>query len=292
MPDAAEGLPRERGHQSSAETRATSSAPANGTINSDNVINTDSVSAQEVVSAHYDTRLPSLPWSRRIQIPLIAAAVYSVIRLLGPTLRYEVMGWQHAERVYASKKQIIWAFWHRVIVPIVWWYRNHGVVIMNTTAFDGQWTRKVIEWLGFGTAQGSSSRGGLRGLAVMAKRLGEGVDCGFTIDGPRGPRYVAKPGPVILARKTGCPVMVFHIGVDRGITFEKTWDLFLLPKPFARAVILFAPPIYVPPDANPEALESKHAEMQRELERVRDIAEFWFSMSDKQRDLYRAEFNL
>jgi lysophospholipid acyltransferase (LPLAT)-like uncharacterized protein len=292
MPDAAEGSPRHRSHQSSTETRATSSAPANATINSDNVTNSGSVSAQEIVSAHYDTRLPTLPWSRRIQIPLIAAAVYSVIRLLGPTLRYEVMGWQHAERVYASKKQIIWAFWHRVIIPIVWWYRNHGVVIMNTTAFDGQWTRKVIEWLGFGTAQGSSSRGGLRGLAVMAKRLGEGVDCGFTIDGPRGPRYVAKPGPVILARKTGCPVMVFHIGVDRGITFEKTWDHFLLPKPFARAVILFAPPIYVPPDANPEALEAKHAEMQRELERVRDIAESWFSMSDKERDLYRAEFDL
>jgi lysophospholipid acyltransferase (LPLAT)-like uncharacterized protein len=286
MSDAAEGSPSQRSHQSSTETRATSSAA----INSDNVIN--SISAQEVVSAHYDTRLPTLPWSRRIQIPLIAAAVYSVIRLLGPTLRYEVMGWQHAERVYASKKQIIWAFWHRVIIPIVWWYRNHGVVIMNTTAFDGQWTRKVIEWLGFGTAQGSSSRGGLRGLAVMAKRLGEGVDCGFTIDGPRGPRYVAKPGPVILARKTGCPVMVFHIGVDRGITFEKTWDHFLLPKPFARAVILFAPPIYVPPDANPEALEAKHAEMQRELERVRDIAESWFSLNDKERDLYRAEFDL
>lgn len=288
MPDAAEGSPRHRGHQSSTEARATSTAA----INSDNPINSDSVSAQEVVSAHYDTRLPTLPWSRRIQIPLIAAAVYSVIRLLGPTLRYEVMGWQHAERVYDSKKQIIWAFWHRVIIPIVWWYRNHGVVIMNTTAFDGQWTRKVIEWLGFGTAQGSSSRGGLRGLAVMAKRLGEGVDCGFTIDGPRGPRYVAKPGPVILARKSGCPVMVFHIGVDRGITFEKTWDQFLLPKPFARAVILFAPPIYVPPDANPEALEAKHAEMQRELERVRDIAESWFSMSDKERDLVRAEFDL
>ena len=288
MPDAAEGSPRERGHQSTTETRATS-RPA---IDSHDVINADRISAQEAVSAHYDTRLPALPWSRRIQIPLIAAAVYSVIRLLGPTLRYEVMGWQHAERVYASKKQIIWAFWHRVIIPIVWWYRNHGVVIMNTTAFDGQWTRKVIEWLGFGTAQGSSSRGGLRGLAVMAKRLGQGVDCGFTIDGPRGPRYVAKPGPVILARKTGCPVMVFHIGVDRGITFQKTWDHFLLPKPFARAVILFAPPIYVPPDANPEELEAKHTEMQRELERVRDLAESWFSLNDKERDLYRAEFDL
>ncbi len=114
-----------------------------------------SESDAEGVNAHYDTRLPELPWSRRIQIPLIAAVVYSAIRLLGPTLRYEVLGWQHAERVHASGKRCIWAFWHRVILPIVWWHRNHGVVVMNTTAFDGQWTRKVIEWLGFGTAQGS-----------------------------------------------------------------------------------------------------------------------------------------
>jgi lysophospholipid acyltransferase (LPLAT)-like uncharacterized protein len=244
----------------------------------------------ESVNTHYDTRLPALPWSRRIQIPLIAGAVYGVIRTLGPTLRYEVLGWQHAEGVYARKQQCIWAFWHRVIIPIVWWYRNHGVVVMNTTAFDGQWTRKVIEWLGFGTAQGSSSRGGLRGLAVMARRMGEGRDCAFTIDGPRGPRYVAKPGPVMLARKTGCPIMVFHVGVDRGKTFEKTWDHFLMPAPFASTVILFAPPIYVPQDADADAMEAKHAEMQRELERVRDLAEGWFAMSDSERDAQRAAF--
>jgi len=248
-------------------------------------------SATEPVNAHYDTRLPKLPWSRRIQIPFIAAAVYSVIRTLGPTLRYEALGWQHAERVYASGKRCIWAFWHRIILPIVWWHRNHGVVVMNTTAFDGQWTRKVIEWLGFGTAQGSSSRGGLRGLSVMAKRLEEGVDCAFTIDGPRGPRYVAKPGPVMLARKTGSPIMVFHIGVDRGKTFANTWDHFLLPMPFARAVILFAPPIYVPADATPDVMQAKHAEMQHELERVRDIAESWFLLDETAREELRAAFN-
>ncbi|HKW55730.1 MAG TPA: lysophospholipid acyltransferase family protein [Candidatus Acidoferrum sp.] len=247
--------------------------------------------AVPTVSAHYDTRLPDLPWSRRLQIPFIASAVYSVIRVLGPTLRFEVHGWQNAERVHASGKRCIWAFWHRIIIPIVWWHRHHGVVVMNTTAFDGQWTRKVIEWLGFGTAQGSSSRGGLRGLAVMARRLGEGVDCAFTIDGPRGPRYVAKPGPVILARKTGCPVLVFHIGVSRGKTFEKTWDHFLLPAPFARAVILFAPPIHVPADANAEALDAKHREMQAALEKVRDIAEGWYSFTESQRQSYRAEFS-
>lgn len=253
---------------------------------------TESVKKAEpqAVNVHYDTRLPDLPWSRRVQIPMIAAAVYAVIRMLGPTLRYEVLGWQNAERVYASGKRCIWAFWHRVIIPIVWWHRNKGVVVMNTTAFDGQWTRKVIEWLGFGTAQGSSSRGGLRGLAVMARRLDEGVDCAFTIDGPRGPRYVAKPGPVMLARKTGCPILVFHIGVERGKTFEKTWDHFLLPAPFSRTMILFAPPIYVAADANAEAMEAKHAEMQKELERVRDIAESWFSLSEEEREKQRGEF--
>ena len=250
----------------------------------------DAKRASQDVGAHYDTRLPELPWSRRIQIPIVAAVVYSVIRMLGPTLRFEVLGWHHAEEVHSSGKRCVWAFWHRVIIPIVWWARNMGIVVMNTTAFDGQWTRKVIERLGFGTAQGSSSRGGLRGLAVMARRIEEGHDCAFTIDGPRGPRYVAKPGPVMLARKTGCPVMVFHAGVEHGKTFEKTWDHFLLPRPFARAVIIFAPPIPVPEDASAELMESKHTAMQRELERVRDIAESWFTLSETDRNRYREEF--
>ncbi len=247
--------------------------------------------ATETVNTHYDVRLPVLPWSRRIQIPLIAAAVYSVIRMLGPTLRYEVLGWQHAERIYARKGQCIFAF----LAPRDYsgglvGARNRGIVIMNTTAFDGQWTRKVIEWLGLAPRRAVPQKADCAVSAVMARRLTEGRDCGFTIDGPRGPRYLAKPGPVILARKSGCAIMVFHIGVDRGRTFEKTWDHFLLPAPFARTIMLFAPPIYVPKDADANAMEAKQQEMQRELERVRDIAEAWFTLSDADRAKHRAEF--
>jgi lysophospholipid acyltransferase (LPLAT)-like uncharacterized protein len=244
---------------------------------------------QEPVSAHYDTRLPKLPWHRRIQIPIIAAVVYSVIRILGPTLRFEVLGRANAEKAWAVKQACIWAFWHRCIIPIAWYGRNRGIVIMNTTAFDGQWTRKVIEWLGFGTAQGSSSRGGLRGLAVMAERIKEGLDCGFTIDGPRGPRYVAKVGPVLLARMTSAPIFVFHIAVDRGKTIEKTWDHFLLPSLFARAILIGHPPIYVPQDADSETIRAKHEEMQKALERVRDLAEGWFQLTEDERNRHRAE---
>src|SRR3974390_1299078 len=243
----------------------------------------------EKVSAHYDVRLPKLPCHRRVQIPIIAAVVYSVIRTLGPTLRYEILGRTAIDKLWARKQPLIWSFWHRCIIPIAWYGRNRGIVIMNTTAFFGEWTGKVIEWLGFGTAQGSSSRGGLRGLHVMAQRIKEGLDCGFTIDGPRGPRYVAKIGPVLLARMTGAPIIVFHVGVDRGTTIEKTWDHFCVPHLFARTILIGAPPIWVPQDADSDTIKAKHEEMQKQLERVRDLAEGWFAMSEEQRNRYRKE---
>lgn len=245
----------------------------------------------ESVNVHYDTRLPRLSRWRRMQIPVIAWAVYSVIRAIGPTMRFEVLGWQHAQRAYDRGERLIGTFWHRSIFSAAWWWRNRGTVVMNTTNFDGQWTRRVIERLGFGTAQGSSSRGGLKGLVVMARRLEEGRDVAFTIDGPRGPRYIAKPGPVMLARKTGQPIFMFHIGVQRGHTFEKSWDLFQIPHLFTRAVMVVAPTIYVPPDASRELMEQKHAEMQASLERVRDVAESWFSLSEAERDRIRREWN-
>jgi hypothetical protein len=241
-------------------------------------------------SAHFDTRLPEISRWRRAQIPVIAGTVYSVIRLLGPTLRYEVLGWQYAERVHAAGQRCIFAFWHRSILAIVWWARNREIVVMNTTHFDGQWTRRVIERLGFGTAQGSSTRGGLHGLATMAQRLEAGRDVAFTVDGPRGPRFVAKRGPAMLARMTGCPVVPFHVGVDRGHTFRQTWDHFLFPYPFSRAAFLVAPPIYVSREASREELEEKHAEVQKALERVRDISESWFTVSEAERVRHRLAF--
>jgi lysophospholipid acyltransferase (LPLAT)-like uncharacterized protein len=246
---------------------------------------------EESISIHYDTRLPRLSRWRRMQIPMIAGLVYGAIRTIGPTLRLEVLGWQHAECAYRRGEHLIGAFWHRCIFCATWWWRNRGVVVMNTTNFDGQWTRKVIERLGFGTAQGSSSRGGLKGLVVMARRLREGHDVAFTIDGPRGPRYIAKPGPVMLARKTGQPIFLFHVGVERGTTFEKSWDLFQVPHPFSRAIAVIAPTIYVAPDASSEEMEQKHAEMQRALERVRDVAESWFTMSEAERERIRKDWN-
>jgi len=222
---------------------------------------------------------------------VIAWVVYWVIRLVGPTLRVEIIGVHNAIQIRDTGEPGIGAFWHRCIFPAVWIWRNRGIVVMNTVNFDGQWTRRVIERLGFGTAQGSSTRGAIEGLTIMGKRLEEGKHVAFTIDGPHGPRYVAKPGPVILARRSGKPISVFHIGLEQAHTFKKSWDLFQLPYPFSRAVMFVAPPIHVPVNAESDVLHHKQAEMQAALERVRDVAESWFQLSEREKDRVREEWS-
>ena len=246
--------------------------------------------AEARVNVLYDTRLPELSRWRRAQIPLIAGVVGGLIAAIGPTLRFECLGEDQVNDWMGAGRPCIAAFWHRCIFSAAWRYRNRGVVVMNTTNFDGQWTRRVIERLGYGTSQGSSSRGGMRGLVDMAKKIGQGRTAAFTIDGPRGPRYVAKPGPVILARKTGAPIYVFHIALENAWTLEKAWDLFQIPQPFSRAILIAAPFIWVPEDADADLMERKHAEMQRGLERVRDVAESWFRVGREERERLRREF--
>jgi lysophospholipid acyltransferase (LPLAT)-like uncharacterized protein len=235
--------------------------------------------------------MPQLSRWRLMQIPVISWAAYWLVRLIGPTLRVEFVGVHNAIQIRDTGEPGIGVLWHRSIFPAIWIWRNRGIVVLNTVNFDGRWTRRVIERLGFGTAQGSSSRGAVEGLVAMAKQLEEGRHVAFTVDGPRGPRYVAKPGPVILARRTGKAISVFHIGVERGHTFSKSWDLFQLSYPFSRVVMFVGPPIRVPTDADSEVMKRKQEEMQTALERVRDLAESWFHLSEDERDRLREDWS-
>jgi lysophospholipid acyltransferase (LPLAT)-like uncharacterized protein len=227
---------------------------------------------------------------RQKQVPIIAWAVFWLLRAIGPTLRVEIVGVHNAAQFREAGEPAIGAFWHCCIFPAVWIWKKRGIVVLNTVNFDGQWTRRVIERLGFGTAQGSSTRGAIEGLSALAKNLEDGRHVALTIDGPRGPCYVAKPGAVILGRRTGSPISVFHIGVKWGYTFKKAWDSFRMPYPFSRVVMFVAPPIRVPVDADSDTVKAKQAEVQAALERVRDVADSWFEKTEDERDAIRDEW--
>jgi len=239
----------------------------------------------------YDSRPKELSAFRRAQIPLISAAAHAFARCTGPTLRYEVLGWQHIDRVHSQNRHCVYSFWHQTIFLAMWWWRHRGVVAMTSGNFDGQILGRALERLGYNTTHGSSSRGGLRGLSILATQLEQGHDVAFAADGPRGPRYIAKPGPVILARHSRSPIVPFHLFAEHAHIFEKAWDRFQLPRPFSRVVLVIAPPIEVPDQTGRELVERKQAELQALLQRARETAESWFGMSASERERQRAIWN-
>ena len=106
----------------------------------------------------------------------------------------------------------------------------------------------------------------------MRKEIEAGYTVAFTIDGPRGPRFITKPGPVLLARSSKAPMAVFHIAIDRKWTLN-TWDRLLVPKPFSRALMRVGSLIPVPEDIGSADLEHYNALLQSSLDRVKAFAE-------------------
>lgn len=167
--------------------------------------------------------------------------------------------------------QTVAPFWHRCVFSATYFFRKRGICVMTSRSFDGEYIARIIEKFGFRAVRGSSSRGGVRALLGMHTVIEENGVAAFTIDGPRGPVYVAKPGPVLLARNTGAPVRCFYIAVKDGWVLN-SWDRFVIPKPFTRAHVRWSRPISVPRETDSAAARQYHAEMQAALERVRDQA--------------------
>jgi len=142
---------------------------------------------------------------------------------------------------------------------------------LTSTSFDGEYIARILQRFGYTPVRGSSTRGGVRGLLRMQQELESGHSVAFTIDGPKGPMYEAKPGPVLLARVTGLPIICFHVALEDPWVLTKSWDQFMVPRPFSRALVRISRLIHVPADA--EDLEPYHVEMQAALDRAREHAE-------------------
>lgn len=212
---------------------------------------------------------PRFTFRQRILLNLITWTCAAVIRLIVPTLRLG-MSFEEEKLPQGIKTHpIVVSFWHNCIFPSVYIFRNLGIRVMASESFDGEWIGRIIHKFGFVKISGSSSRGGVRGLMGMRRDVEQGWTVAFTIDGPRGPRYVVKPGPILLASATGIPMVVFHIALENPWIL-KTWDRCMVPKPFSRALLRVSNQIFVPPDAD---REKYLAELQTRLEQVRDFAE-------------------
>lgn len=206
---------------------------------------------------------------QRILLWLITWAGFFVIRLVGPTLRLSV-SYEEGAPPALETRPLVLAFWHSCIFPAIYAWRNLAIRVMSSDSFDGEYTGRIIRKFGFVKVRGSSSRGAVRALLGMRRDIDQGWTVAFTIDGPKGPRFVAKPGPVLLARTTGAPMVAFHIALEKAWILN-TWDRSMIPKPFSRALLRISRQIWVP--ERPQSKDSHHAELQASLDRVREFAE-------------------
>jgi hypothetical protein len=208
---------------------------------------------------------------QRIVLRIIITLGYWFIRLTGPTLRLCVSREEGAQETIGERPLIV-SFWHACQIPATYICRDLGVRVMSSNSYDGEYMGRIIRKFGFVAVKGSSSRNAVRALLGLRRALQEGWTVAFTLDGPRGPRYKVKPGPVALARSAGVPMSMFHMAVDRAWVLN-TWDRLIIPKPFSRVLMRFGKLIPVPPDASDKDVERYQQDLQDSLDRVREFAE-------------------
>src|SRR6185436_1122703 len=203
----------------------------------------------------------------RLKIRAADCVFYLLIKLIGLTARFEVIGWDNHDKAEENGGLPIYVFWHDRIFLMTYWWRNRRIVVMTSESFDGEYIARFIRRFGYGAARGSSTRGGSRALVFMRACVRAGMPTAFTIDGPRGPVYVAKEGAIHLARASGAPILPLCISPER-YWQVKSWDRFQVPRPFTRAVVLFAPTITVPRDCDDSELVQKQASLQAVLDEL------------------------
>ncbi len=130
--------------------------------------------------------------------------------------------------------------WHGDELALIGFCRHSKFLTMASQSRDGTIMATALKIMGFHIARGSSTRGGMRGLVTMIRKVKkENFFVSFAVDGPTGPRHQAKPGVHLFAAKAGLPLYQCVVRCDRKWVFRKTWNQTYLPKPFARIHLYF-----------------------------------------------------
>jgi lysophospholipid acyltransferase (LPLAT)-like uncharacterized protein len=210
----------------------------------------------------------------RLLIRAADLAFFLAIKLICKTVKFEIEGKENWEAAMQGNQIPIYTFWHNRIFLGTYFFQKRGIVIMTSRSFDGEYIARFIQRFGYGAVRGSSSRGATGAFVELVRLVRAGCPGGFAIDGPRGPRYEAKMGSVLLAKKTGHPMLPFTL-TAKSFWEVKSWDRTQIPKPFTRARVTIAPPINIATDANDDELSAKRNELQQALDAVNKSGEEW-----------------
>ena len=208
--------------------------------------------------------------AQRLLLAIVPRLVWALLSIVGRTWRFEVIAEEGVVPVLGGQRAgaEIYCFWHQCVLPCTFYYRGSGAVILISQSFDGELITRVLRMFGFNSVRGSSSRGAREGLLGLKHVIESGSTAIFTADGPRGPRYQAKMGPIKLGEMTGAPIGAFHLEPERAWLID-SWDRFQVPKPFTRICVSWAEWTRVPPGISSDDYEPMRRRLNEAIERAR-----------------------
>jgi lysophospholipid acyltransferase (LPLAT)-like uncharacterized protein len=225
---------------------------------------------------------PRFTLLQRLILAIVPPLVSALIWLCGLTWRFRIIAPEGVTPTVFGERSPskIFCFWHQCVLPCTVYFRYSRAVILISQSFDGELVTRVLKIFGFDAVRGSSSRGAREGLLGMANVIETGRTAIFTADGPRGPIYQTKMGPIKLAQTTGAPIGAFHLQPEHAWVIG-SWDKFLIPKPFTRICVSWGPWTHVPSDLAPEDFEPKRQQLNDAIEFARLRSYDYFKKAHK-----------
>jgi lysophospholipid acyltransferase (LPLAT)-like uncharacterized protein len=194
----------------------------------------------------------------------VAALGSVALNALMRTCRYQREGVENYDQFWRQGKPVIFTLWHGRLLPCTHFHRQQGVVTLISQHRDGEYITRAVRRWGFTAVRGSTTRGGLDALRELIQHVRAGRSLAITPDGPKGPREKMKPGPVLIAQRTGAPIIPVVSGASRA-SYVGGWDRFMIPHPFARLRIAYGEPVFVPRRAGEAEIQAIMGDVETRL---------------------------
>ncbi len=165
------------------------------------------------------------------------------INIISKTIRIHTENEHLVDEIKKNKQRFVYTFWHGRQFLLVRYFSNRNIAIMSSTSRDGLLQAKILKKFGYHIVYGSSAKAPVRALIAAIQKMKMGHTLAFAVDGPTGPIYKPKPGAIYIAKKMNACIVPVTFSVKPAIIM-KSWDKYMLPKPFAKAILLYGKPFY------------------------------------------------
>ncbi len=202
---------------------------------------------------------------------VVPVTVALLMRLWFSTCRVRLHNPHNFPDPKKTGKPVIASFWHYSIIYFFYFVRGYRVTAMVSASRDGEYIARLGKQFGYTAARGSRNNKGVEGLKALFRAIRNGDNCALVADGSQGPPRIAQPGAILLASRSGAPVVPMVWSADRYFTI-RSWDRMAIPSLFAHIDYYYGEPIFVPADIKADGLEEYRLLLERRLNALYDDA--------------------